>query len=102
MIGTTNNPTLVEYLQDKKPEDYYGLNCPKAILLNITGVVRTFQHVQYLRFIRQGGRVSEMVYQSTKKNRFGNYPIFSIVVKRNDNQEYSFYLNSWDGTRVWC
>lgn len=99
-IGTTN-PILAEYLEGKNPESFYGLNAPSSISLFIAGRMRMFQYVECLSSIREGGKKSEAVYQCIEENRYGLYPIFSVVVKRDKGMKYSFYFNNWDGTRVW-
>lgn len=97
----TNNPILTEYLQDKNPKDYWELNAPDRIVLNINGVDRVFNYVPCLCLKKVIGKgvIWENVYQSPIENKYGKYPIFSIAVKFYKNK-YEFYIG-WNGTRVW-
>lgn len=96
----TNNSILTKYLDGKAPYNYYGLNAPKRIIFNICGINRTFRYVPCMSSIKLNGNISEAVYQSIEANRYGLYPVISIVVKK-DNGKYSFYVNNINGTRMW-
>ena len=96
----TNNSLLTNYLQGKNPYNYYGINAPNRIIINVCGINRAFQYVNCLSSMKQKGNISEAVYQSTEQNRYGLYPVFSIVVKK-DKGSYDFYVNCLDGTRAW-
>lgn len=101
-MKATNNEILTEYLRDKNPSDYYAENAPIEIVFNIHGINRVFKYVSCLSGQRRG-TMFEAVYQSVDVNKYGNYPIFSIVVDRkrkNGTVNYEFYVG-WDGTRMW-
>lgn len=90
-----------QVLKNKKARDFWGMFAPDTInvTVNASGRVITFNRVPCL--CSESKSESRSAYQSPIENNYGEYPIIEIVVKRSNNNRYTFNRDIISGCRVW-